>query len=99
MKVSLLHGYFDYGCGFDKILERFTEYKILMDNFTATMNLNLNNSMKSYGLEENILFLYTVILPMILIGCLVTFALNLVIILSFPCITNLSKVNTLIFLL
>ena len=63
-----------------------------MDNLTATMNLNLNNSMQAHELEEDLMFLYMFILPIILMGCLLTFALNLVIILAFPLIRNLSKV-------
>ena len=64
-----------------------------MDNLTATMNLNLNNSMQAHELEEDLMFLYMFILPIILMGCLLTFALNLVIIIAFPLIRNLSKVS------
>jgi hypothetical protein len=41
------------------------------------------------------MFLYMFILPIILFGCLLTFVLNLVIILAFPLIRNLSKVTRL----
>ena len=64
-----------------------------MDNLTETMDLNLNNSMQSHELEEDLMFLYMFILPIILFGCLLTFVLNLVIILAFPLIRNLSKVS------
>ena len=64
-----------------------------MDNLTETMNLNLNNSKQTHELEEELMFLYMFILPIILFGCLLTFVLNLVIILAFPLIRNLSKVS------
>ena len=69
-----------------------------MENSTSVL-VNLNNTLETVDydevlpVEEDMLYIYTVVIPIFLTASLVTFALNLVIILAFPLIRNLSKVS------
>ena len=69
-----------------------------MENSTRVL-VNLNTTLETVDydevlpVEEDMLYIYTVVIPIFLTASLVTFALNLVIILAFPLIRNLSKAS------